>query len=157
MQRNYFKHILVATLVLIGLAACDTSDNPTITPLKKVGFQSDVIKRSLGPNVVGQEIEFAFAMALPSAQGKLASAEVKASIPGAAGTYLENKSYYTEAATISELRWASPFLTRAERPVLISPQIPQRLLCATTTGFRNRRRDRKYPLNLSQQVVRAKK
>jgi hypothetical protein len=47
MQRNYFKHILVATLVLIGLAACDTSDNPTITPLKKVGFQSDVIKIGL--------------------------------------------------------------------------------------------------------------
>lgn len=98
MQRNYFKQILVALFVLVGVTACDTSEHPTITPLKKVGFQSDVIKRSLGPNVVGQEIEFAFAMALPSAQGKLVSAEVKASIPGAAGTFLETKSYYTDGS-----------------------------------------------------------
>ena len=65
-HRSYFTYTLVVLSLLAGLTACDPSDHPTVTPLKKVGFQNDVIKRTLGPNVVGLDIEFAFAMALPS-------------------------------------------------------------------------------------------
>lgn len=97
-KRSYLLSTLVALSLLVGLTACDPSDHPTVTPLKKVGFQNDVIKRTLGPNVVGLEMEFAFAMALPSTEGKLTSAQVEASIGGAAGTYLENKSYYTNGS-----------------------------------------------------------
>src|SRR5947208_13157715 len=68
---------------------------PYALPTSQDILQNDVIKRSLGPNVTGTSIEFAYAMAVPSAKGKLVSAEVEASIAGAAGTYLENNSYYT--------------------------------------------------------------
>ena len=54
-----------------------------------------MIKRSLGPNIVGQDIEFAYAMALPAHKGKLVSAEVEASIAGAPATNLLNLSHYT--------------------------------------------------------------
>src|SRR3984893_17015617 len=64
-------------------------------PTTKDILQNDVIKRSLGPNVVGLNIEFAYAMAILPSKGKLVSAEVEASIAGAPGTYLENNSYYT--------------------------------------------------------------
>jgi hypothetical protein len=37
-------------------------------------------------------------MALPRTSGKLVTAQVEASIAGAAGTYLENKSYYTNSS-----------------------------------------------------------
>jgi hypothetical protein len=39
-------------------------------------------------------------MALPKAKGKLASAEVVASIPGATGTYLEHRSFYTNSSGV---------------------------------------------------------
>jgi hypothetical protein len=64
-------------------------------PVAENVLQNDVIKRSLGPNIVTQGIEFAYAMAIPPSKGKLLSAEVEASIPGATGTYLENNSYFT--------------------------------------------------------------
>lgn len=64
-------------------------------PTTKDELQNDALKRTLGPNIVGQQIEFVYAMALPQAKGKLVSAEVEASIPGAAATYLESNSYYT--------------------------------------------------------------
>ncbi len=98
MQRSYFKYTLLLLSFLMGIMACDPSDHPTVTPLAKEGFQADVIKRSLGPNVVGIDIEFAFAMAMPAKMGKIVSAQVEASIPGATGTYLENKSYYTDGS-----------------------------------------------------------
>jgi hypothetical protein len=45
--------------------------------------------------MVGLDLEFAYAMALSPGKGKLVSAQVEASIAGAAGTYLENNSYHT--------------------------------------------------------------
>jgi hypothetical protein len=53
------------------------------TPVAKDVLQNDVIKRSMGPNVTGTAIEFAYAMALPHTKGKLVSAEVEATIAGA--------------------------------------------------------------------------
>jgi hypothetical protein len=58
---------------------------------------NDCIKRTLGPNIVGLPIEFAYAMALPKSKGKLVSAQVDASIAGAAPTYMENNSYFTNS------------------------------------------------------------
>jgi hypothetical protein len=63
-------------------------------------LKNDCIKRTLGPNLVGLKIEFAYAMALPADEGKILSAKVEASIPGATGTYLENRSFYTNSSGV---------------------------------------------------------
>ena len=95
MLRKYISvnHASLLMLLLICIIGC--KKEKYALPTAKDALQNDVIKRSLGPNVVGLNIEFAYAMALPKAKGKLVSAEVEASIAGAPGTYLENNSYYT--------------------------------------------------------------
>lgn len=80
-------------LLLLFAMACKKEEYKT--PVPKDALQNEVIKRTLGPNIVGQRIEFAYAMALPSARGKLASAQVVASIAGAPATFMENRSFYT--------------------------------------------------------------
>jgi hypothetical protein len=84
---------------------------PYALPTPQDVLQNDVIKRSLGPNVTGTSIEFAYAMALPSAKGKLVSAEVEASIAGAPGTYLENNSYYTSNGADIPVKVGNPSVT----------------------------------------------
>lgn len=84
--------LLLAFSILL-VTACQKKEYAL--PVPKDALQNDVIKRSLGPNITGKFIEFAYAMALPSAKGKLVSAQVEASIAGGAGTYLENNSYNT--------------------------------------------------------------
>lgn len=88
-------HCAVFVALLLGLAACEKKDYALPTP--KDGLQNDAIKRSLGPNIVGQQIEFAYAMAILPDQEKLVSAEVEASIEGAAGTYLEHRSFHASS------------------------------------------------------------
>jgi hypothetical protein len=96
MRPKYFFLNNYARLLMLSLLfqfACKKEKYSLPTP--KDILQNDVIKRSLGPNVVGLNIEFAYAMAILPSKGKLVSAEVEASIAGAPGTYLENNSYYT--------------------------------------------------------------
>lgn len=95
MSVKYFQHTLVFFTSLLLMAGC--KEDPYALPEPKGVLQNDVIKRSLGPNLVGQNIEFAYAMALPQVKGKLVSAQVEASIAGAAGTYLDNKTYFTNS------------------------------------------------------------
>jgi hypothetical protein len=94
-MRQKYYNLLVFT-VLISLFSCE-GDGYTV-PEGGKELQNACIKRTLGPNVAGEKIEFAYAMALPSTKGKLVSAKVEASIPGAPGTYMENKSYYTNTS-----------------------------------------------------------
>ena len=61
---------------------------------------NDCIKRTIGPNIVGLPIEFAYAMAIPKSQGKIVSAQVEASIAGAASTFLEHRSFYTNSGGV---------------------------------------------------------
>jgi len=97
MQNKYFGLILLM-VVVIFFSSC--KDKEYTIPLPKTGLNNDCIKRSLGPNIVGMNIEFTYAMALPNATGKLVSSQVEATIGGAAGTYLENKSYYTNGSGV---------------------------------------------------------
>jgi hypothetical protein len=92
MQR--ITYILILSLLV--LAGCQKKEYALPTP--KDTLQNDVIKRTMGPNVVGLNIEFAYAMAILPEKGKLVSASVEASIAGASGTFLENKSYYTNGS-----------------------------------------------------------
>jgi hypothetical protein len=92
MQRAYLLNISFL-LSLFFMMACQEEEYAI--PEAKTNLQNDAIKRTLGPNMVGLNMEFAYAMALPASKGKLVSAQVEASIAGATGTYLENQSYYT--------------------------------------------------------------
>jgi hypothetical protein len=93
MSVKYFQHTAVLFSFILLMAAC--KDKEYALPEPKGVLQNDVIKRNFGPNLVGGNMEFAYAMALPASKGKLVSAEVEASIAGAPATWLENKTYYT--------------------------------------------------------------
>lgn len=93
-----FTQILAAlSLLIISLLLSCEEDEYSI-PVLPSGLQNDCIKRSIGPNVTGLDIEFAYAMAIKPEEGRITSASVEASIPGAMGTYLENKSYHTDGS-----------------------------------------------------------
>ncbi len=96
MQHRYIfiKYSSLMAGVLLFIVGCKKQEYAL--PTAKEELQNDVIKRTQGPNIVGQSIEFAYAMAISPGYGKLISAEVEASIAGAAGTYLDNKTYYTD-------------------------------------------------------------
>jgi len=97
MKYRYLSYLAAMLSIVFSLTACDDDDDGlTISP--KNELQNDVIKRTLGPNLVGLNIEFAYAMAIPKSLGKLVSAQVEASIGGAESTYLDNKSYYTNGS-----------------------------------------------------------
>lgn len=96
MRSIYLRYISLSCLAVLLLASC--KDKPYAVPVPKSTLQNDCIKRSLGPNIVGQDIEFAYAMAILPTKGKLVTADVEASIAGASGTYLDNNSYYTDGS-----------------------------------------------------------
>jgi hypothetical protein len=94
MKIKYLNTIWIMALVFL-ISACDTEWEYE-PPVAKTHFQNDAIKRSRGPNMVGLDLEFVYAMALGVERGKIVSAQVEASIPGAAGTYIDNQIYRTD-------------------------------------------------------------
>lgn len=95
MKQRYLAYVFI----LVGLAAFSScKEEEYAIPVAKQELQNDVIKRTLGPNLAGLDIEFAYAMALPPSMGRLVSAEVEASVAGGESTHLENKSYYTNSS-----------------------------------------------------------
>jgi hypothetical protein len=88
----------IVLFLLLALAACEKKEYAL--PNANENLQNDVIKRTQGPNLVGLNIEFAYAMAILPSQGKLVSAQVEANIAGAAGTFLENRSFYTNGSGV---------------------------------------------------------
>ncbi|RIH63632.1 DUF4466 domain-containing protein [Mariniphaga sediminis] len=98
-MKNIFFNICKLIFLAVIIVSCEETEYSI--PELKPGLKNDCIKHSLGPNVLGQNIEFAYAMALKPEEGILLKAEVEASIAGAEGTYLENKSYYTNGSGIN--------------------------------------------------------
>ncbi|MDR1454166.1 MAG: DUF4466 family protein [Tannerella sp.] len=95
MRHFKFFHATIALSLALALpTACNSDDIPT--PATVSSLSSDCIKRSLGPNVAGWDIEFVYAMALPPEAGRIVSARVEASIAGAEGTQLEHRSFHTD-------------------------------------------------------------
>jgi len=95
------KKIQFPVLILIMLTsmlACTKQEYTIPDPVAQL--TNDCIKRTIGPSIVSLPLEFAYAMALPKINGKLVSAEVEASIAGASGTYLENRSFYTNSSGV---------------------------------------------------------
>jgi hypothetical protein len=98
MKYRYSFYLFALLTTMISFSSCQEEEYAI--PVLKQEFKNDVIKRTLGPNLVGLDIEFAYAMAIPKSMGKLVSAEVEASVGGAESTYLENKSYYTNGSGV---------------------------------------------------------
>jgi hypothetical protein len=92
MQRKYY---FIPMVLLLTFFASSCKKDAVTTILK-----NDCIKRTLGPNVVGGQIEFAYAMALPESEGTITSASVQASIAGDVGTFMENRSFYTNSSGV---------------------------------------------------------
>jgi hypothetical protein len=100
MKRNpiYILPVSLLACLLLVMTSCEKKDY--VLPTAKDVLQNDAIKRSLGPNIVNDTIEFVYAMGILPSKGKLASAEVEASIAGATGTFLEHRSYYTNTSGV---------------------------------------------------------
>jgi hypothetical protein len=97
MKQYKFLYLICAVVMFFASACEDDTNVPGPTGYDN-GLKNDCIKRTLGPNVAGLDIDFAYAMALPYGAGKIVSAKVDASIAGANGTFLENRSFYTDAS-----------------------------------------------------------
>ena len=95
MQRRLLNITYSSLLVTFLMLAAGCEKKEYAIPTPKNVLQNDLIKRSLGPNIVGQQIEFVYAMAILPDKGKIVSAKVEASFPGGAGTFLENRSFST--------------------------------------------------------------
>ncbi|MFT2010513.1 DUF4466 family protein [Pontibacter sp. 13R65] len=98
MQRKHLIRLSYLLSLLLLMGAC--KEEEYAIPTLSSDFQNTAIKRNLGPNLIGKNMEFAYAMALPQVKGKILSAQVEASIPGAPGTYLDNQSYHTNLSRV---------------------------------------------------------
>jgi hypothetical protein len=94
--KSHKSYLMLLLTVLLSVGACKEKEYSIPDPVSDLS--NDALKRTLGPNIVSLPIEFAYAMALPKSKGKLVSAQVEASIPGATGTYLEHNSYHTASS-----------------------------------------------------------
>ena len=94
MIRNLlYKTALILCIITVAIGC---KEEEYSAPAAKSGLQNDCIKKSVGPGLAGIDIEFMYAMAIQKGEGKLVSARVEASIPGASQTYLEHRSFYTD-------------------------------------------------------------
>ena len=90
------KHGSVLTVLIFCMVACEKKEYAL--PTAKTELSNDAIKRTIGPNIVGLPIEFAYAMAIPADMGKIVSAQVEASIQGGGGTFLQHNSFNTNGS-----------------------------------------------------------
>jgi hypothetical protein len=97
MKQHIFLYSTCILALLLALSCSENADNPGPEGYEN-GLKNDCLKRSIGPNVVGLDMAFVYAIALPREAGKILSAKVEASIPGASGTFLEHRSFYTDAS-----------------------------------------------------------
>lgn len=97
-MKKYFILLTLFSLVLL-VSSCKKEEYSI--PVLPSDLQNDCIKHSLGPIVAGTDIVFAYAMALKPEEGKLVSAQVEATIAGAAGTYLAHQSLHTNASGVN--------------------------------------------------------
>ncbi len=117
MQLKYYS-LLLLTFAVIFFTACQ--DEEYSLPTLEGGLHNDCIKRTLGPNVVGLNLEFAYAMALPKAEGKIVSAQVEASIAGGAATYMEYRSFSTNSSGVDvPVTIGSPSVTSATKTEVV--------------------------------------
>ena len=84
-----FKLTILSVLALSCLSCSDDDDS---------ALQNDWMKKTVAPAIVGEKIEFAYAMG--TTEGQLNKAEAVASIAGAEGTNFEPYSWFTARTKI---------------------------------------------------------
>lgn len=92
---KYYNYIKKLLLVISPILLYSCSEKDYEIPEGNTSLHNDCIKRSIGPNIIGNNIEFVYAMSLGPEQGKIELAQVEASIAGSENTYLENRSFHT--------------------------------------------------------------
>lgn len=85
--------ILCLSLLAAAFTACSDKNENEILPIN-----NKCLKRTQGPNLVGNDIYFVYAMAMPYGSGQFQTCTVEASIAGAEETWLEHNSYYTNSS-----------------------------------------------------------
>lgn len=83
-------NIIFVVFITVFFLSCEKDETQT-------SLKNDFIKQSVEPAIVGQKIEFKYA--LGTLVGKLKSASVEASIDGFAGTGFSRYSIYTDRST----------------------------------------------------------
>jgi len=110
MRNKNIQFSFLVIMMLSSMVACKKEEYTVPDPVSQL--TNDCIKRTIGPSIVSLPLEFAYAMAIPKSSGKLVSAQVEASIAGASGTYLENRSFYTNSSGVDvPVLVGSPSLT----------------------------------------------
>lgn len=94
------KKILLFSILGCCFAISGCKKEEYSLPVPKDAFQNDALKRKFGPNIAGQYIDFAYAIAIPATKGKIVSAQVEASIAGDTQTYFDPNSYYTSTGGV---------------------------------------------------------
>jgi hypothetical protein len=113
MKSKYIYQL--SALILLWIFAVSCEDDKYEVPTAKREFQNDGFKRSLGPNLVNNTLEFAYAIALPPDMGKIVSAQVEASHPGGTGTLLEHRAFSTDGGGNDKpVQIGNPSLTEGE-------------------------------------------
>lgn len=97
MKMRYLNFKWIMALFILVTVSCE-DDYVYKVPEAETSFRNDCIKRTVGPHVAGLNMYFTYAMALGVDEGTITSAQVEASFPGATGTYLEHRSFYTGSA-----------------------------------------------------------
>lgn len=90
MKKIYIMMCLA--LLATTFTACK-DDGDDILPIN-----NKCLKRTQGPNIVGNDIYFVYAMAMPYGSGQFQTCTVEASIAGAPETWLEHNSYHTNSS-----------------------------------------------------------
>ena len=99
MKRNYiYTACPIFVVVLLLIIGCKKEEYAI--PTAKDVLQNTAIKRTLGPNIVTQTIDLAYSAAILPSKGKLTSIQVEATIAGAPGTSLENRSFFTNGSGV---------------------------------------------------------
>ena len=73
----YFKNFSILSVICLASFLFVSCSDEYEVPDGVTKLTNDCIKRSLGPNVVGGQIEFAYAMALPREKGDWFQLEYK--------------------------------------------------------------------------------
>ena len=86
-MKNKLFYIIFSLCIVTGFSSCSDDEDPVL--------KNDLLKKTYDPLIAGTTVEFAYALGA-SDGGKLRTAEITASIPGALGTGISKKSRYTD-------------------------------------------------------------
>ena len=88
---KYFQQGVLFLIGMFLITGCEEDKSPTI-------LRNDCLHRSWGIHMVGEEMYFAYAAAIPPELGKINAVKVVASIPGGPNTRIDPRLYKIDAS-----------------------------------------------------------